>query len=102
VEIKNSIIRVHITQAFWDCGILWPFFENAIPDLPDVPLYFRVTNCGFDQDSGCYIFKIPFLREQHGIAEVYIPREYVRGLSVEHDFKASQLEMRTLGFQARA
>jgi hypothetical protein len=101
MEIKNSMVRVHITRELWDCGVLWPFFEDAIPDVTNVPIYFRATNCAFDQDSGCYVFKLPFLREEHGIADVYVPREFVLGMSVERDVKSSPQEMSKLGFKAR-
>ena len=101
MDIKNAVICVHIAKECWDSGVLRPFFEDVVPDVRDLPIYFRATNCAFDQDSRCYVFKIPFLQEGAGVADVHIPREHVLGISVQHDTKSSKEEMRKLGFPTR-
>jgi hypothetical protein len=101
MELRNATIRVHIAKEYWDYGVLWPFFEASTNDTNTLPIYFRVTNCAFDRDSNCYVFRIPFLLKPNEVAEVFIPRECVRGLSVQHDVKSSNEEMRKLGFSPR-
>jgi hypothetical protein len=99
MKIKDSLVRVHISKECWDSGLLRPFFEDVLPK-EDVAMYFRVTNCDWDPDANCYVFKIPFLVGDRD-ADVYIPREYVRGMSVQHDNKASTEDMQQIGFQPK-
>lgn len=100
MKIKDKVIRVYLKKEGWDSGLLWPFFEGTLPDNPDLRLYFRVTNCEFDVESNCYVFRdVPYLRVDRK-ADVYIPREFVYGLSARH-IGDSEQDMRRIGFQTK-
>ena len=100
MKVKDAIVRVYISRECWDSGMLRPFFEDVLP-REEVPIYFRVTNCDWNPEANCYVFKIPFL-VGGGEADVYIPREHVRGISVQREAKVSTEEMQQIGFQPRA
>jgi len=98
---KDAVVRVYLRKEHWNSGVLWPFFEDPLPEENDLPIYFRAKNCGFDPETNSYVFKqVPYL---HGnkTADVYIPKEYVYGISV-HSETPSDAEMRKIGFEPRS
>jgi len=99
---KANIICVYIAMECWDSGLLQNFFY-MLPQENNLPIYFMTDNCDFDAASNCYVFKIPRLHpdspDTQDIHDVYIPREYVRGICVKHGEKSKQ-DMRMIGFQA--
>lgn len=98
---KDEVVRVYLRKECWESGLLFPFFEGALPEN-DVPIYFRAKNCEFDSGANCYVFKqIPYLHDMAKKADVYIPREFVYGISVHHNEKSSDAEMGQIGFQPR-
>jgi hypothetical protein len=98
---KDAVIRVYLKKECWESGLLFPFFEDVLPEA-DVPIYFRAKSCEFDSGANCYVFKqIPYLRAMDKKADVYIPKEFVYGISVHHNEKSSDAEMGQIGFHPR-
>jgi hypothetical protein len=82
-KVENALVRVYIRDGFWETGVLRSYFQDLQPDL-HTPMFFRSTNCDFDVDTRCYIFKLPELgREPPVLRDVFIPERFVVGLAVK-------------------
>ncbi len=82
-KIENVLVRVYIDDGFWETGVLKPYFQDPQPNL-HAPMFFRSTNCDFDVETRCYIFKLPELSKDPPVMrEVFIPERFVVGVAVK-------------------
>jgi len=99
-KAENVIVRVYLEGAYWETGVLLPYFEDFHP-CPDAhkTLFFRSDNFDFDAVSRCYIFRLPELGDASVLRDVHIPERFVLGIAARNGSEARE-DMRKiqLGF----
>jgi hypothetical protein len=83
MKITDATVRVYLDSRYLKTGILWHYFYEE-PTSDELTVMFRCNNCGFDDKANFFIFELTRLHSEV-VEDVYIPREFIRGISVLRD-----------------
>lgn len=95
-KIKNATVRVYLADGYWKTGVLHLYIEDPQPH-ENKPMFFRSDNCGFDEASRCYVFRLRQLGSDAIFRDVYIPERFITGVAVKHGNEPPE-DRRKFGF----